>query len=74
MNVKEISATPTLEISTSRQMLSRLVEQKLSIALTSYQIGKLYFIGLKPDNGLSQYSSAVLTVIWVCARRQMGYL
>lgn len=39
--------TPSLEITTSRQFLSWLAEQRLSIALTTYQIGKLFLLGLK---------------------------
>ena len=49
------AAQPVLEISTSRQFLSWLAEQRLSIAFTTYQIGKLYFIGLKPDHTLSVF-------------------
>lgn len=47
--------TPALEISTSRQLLAWLAEQKISIALTTYQIGKLYLIGSKPDQQLSVF-------------------
>lgn len=57
---------PALEISTSRQMLSWLAEQKLSIALTTYQIGKLYFIGLKPDNGLSVFERSFNRCMGLC--------
>lgn len=39
---------PTLEITTSRQMLAWMAEQRLAIALTTYQIGKLFLLGLKP--------------------------
>jgi uncharacterized protein (TIGR03032 family) len=49
------AAKPQLEITTSRQMLAWLAEQKLSIALTTYQIGKLFFIGLKPNGELSVF-------------------
>lgn len=59
--------TPMLEISTSRQMLSWLAEQKLSIALTTYQVGKLYFIGLKPDNGLSVFERSFNRCMGLCA-------
>lgn len=55
MTTNETPITPTLEISTSRQMLSWLTEQKISIALTTYQIGKLHFIGLQHDNALSVF-------------------
>ncbi|RJF98508.1 TIGR03032 family protein [Noviherbaspirillum saxi] len=52
----QASATPpALEITTSRQMLSWLAEQSLSIALTTYQIGKLFFLGLKPGGELSVF-------------------
>jgi hypothetical protein len=44
----EVAAAPALEISTSRQMLGWMAEQRLSIALTTYQIGKLFLLGLKP--------------------------
>src|SRR5687767_13028787 len=47
------AATPKLDISTSRQMLAWIAEQKLSIALTTYQIGKLFMLGLKPNGEMS---------------------
>jgi uncharacterized protein (TIGR03032 family) len=40
---------PNLEITASRQMLAWMAEQRLSIALTTYQIGKLFLLGVKPD-------------------------
>ncbi len=58
---------PMLEMSTSRQMLSWLAEQKLSIAFTTYQVGKLYFIGLKPDNGLSVFERSFNRCMGLCA-------
>jgi hypothetical protein len=53
MQNTEPVATPSLEITTSRQFLSWLAEQNLSIALTTYQIGKLFLLGLKPNGELS---------------------
>lgn len=44
-----------LSVTSSRQMLSWMAEQELSIALTTYQIGKLFFLGLKPDGELSVF-------------------
>ncbi len=73
MDTNEAVATPApapapmLEISTSRQMLSWLVEQKISIALTTYQVGKLYFIGLKPDNGLSVFERSFNRCMGLCS-------
>ncbi len=48
-------ATPQLEISTSRQLPNFLAEQKLSLAVTTYQAGKLFLFGLKPDGRLSVF-------------------
>ena len=46
---------PSLEINASRQFTSWLAEQKLSLAFTTYQAGKLFLIGLKPDGKLSVF-------------------
>ncbi|MDP2901944.1 MAG: DUF4915 domain-containing protein [Methylovulum sp.] len=47
----ETTAATQYEITTSRQMLPWMAEQKLSIALTTYQIGKLFLLGLKANGG-----------------------
>jgi len=49
----DTTATPQLEINCSRQFPEWLAEQKLSLAFTTYQSGKLFLIGLKPDGRLS---------------------
>lgn len=49
------ATAPHLELTTSRQMLTWLAEQKLSLAFTTYQIGKLFFVGLKPNGELSVF-------------------
>ena len=67
MVTTETATTPVLEINTSRQMLSWLAEQNLSVALTTYQIGKLYFIGLKPDNTLSVFERSFNRCMGLCA-------
>lgn len=66
MAANEIPVTATLEITTSRQLLSWLAEQKISIALTTYQIGKLYFIGLKPGNALSVFERSFNRCMGLC--------
>jgi hypothetical protein len=58
---------PMLEFASSRQLLSWMSEQRLSIALTTYQIGKLFVIGLKPGASC-RCSSAASTAAWACAR------
>ncbi|MEO0354272.1 MAG: TIGR03032 family protein [Cyanobacteria bacterium P01_A01_bin.3] len=42
-----------LEINTSRQFSSWLFEQKISISFTTYQAGKLFFIGIQDNGNLS---------------------
>ncbi len=44
------------EITTSRQFESWLAEQKTSLAFTTYQAGKVFFLGLKPDGRLAVFN------------------
>ena len=57
---------PHLEISTSRQMLAWLAEQKISLAFTTYQIGKLFFLGLKSSGELSIFERTFNRCIGLC--------
>lgn len=66
MENHEPAAKPTLEVSSSRQMLAWLAEQRLSIALTTYQIGKLFFIGLKPNGELSVFERSFNRCMGLC--------
>jgi len=43
---------PAFEITTSRQFTAWLAEVGAALAFTTYQAGKLFFIGLKPDGKL----------------------
>ncbi len=43
---------PVFAVNTSRGFTSWLAEQKVSLAFTTYQVGKLFMIGLKPDGKL----------------------
>lgn len=47
------AAKPQLELMGSRQFPAWLAEQQVSLAFTTYQTGKLFFIGLQPDGRLS---------------------
>jgi uncharacterized protein (TIGR03032 family) len=49
------STTPQLELTTSRQFTSWLIEQQVSLAFTTYQAGKLFLIGMQPDGRLSVF-------------------
>lgn len=44
--------TPTFEISTSRNFTSWLRDLNISLSFSTYQVGKLFFIGVKPDGAL----------------------
>ena len=54
----QASAEPEIkfEITTSRQFVSWLAEQKINLAFTTYQAGKLFFLGVKPDGGLAVFN------------------
>lgn len=49
----KLAATSKLELMGSRQFPDWLAEQQVSLAFTTYQTGKLFFIGLQPDGRLS---------------------
>jgi uncharacterized protein (TIGR03032 family) len=51
----QAAAQPTFKLTASRQFTSWLGEQRASLAFTTYQAGKLFLIGLKPDLGLSVF-------------------
>ena len=63
-----------LEITTSRQMLSWLAEQNLSIVLTTYQIGKLFLLGLQPNGELSVFARAFDRCMGLCPTNNGFYL
>ncbi len=49
------TTAPLLEINTSRQFTNWLGEARLSLALTTYQAGKLFLLGLQPDGRMSVF-------------------
>ncbi|MCF2147028.1 TIGR03032 family protein [Desmonostoc muscorum LEGE 12446] len=55
MNQNPVTATNSLEMNASRQFSPWLLEQNLSLAFTTYQAGKLFFIGLQPSGKLSVF-------------------
>lgn len=66
MDTSEIAPAQPLEISTSRQFLSWMAEQKLSIGLTTYQIGKLFLLGLKGNGELSVFERTFNRCMGLC--------
>ncbi|WP_374674823.1 TIGR03032 family protein [Ideonella sp.] len=59
-------AAPALEISASRQMLAWMAQQRLSLALTTYQIGKLFLLGLTPEGRLSVHERSFNRCMGLC--------
>ncbi|GAB6141275.1 TIGR03032 family protein [Methylosoma difficile] len=59
-------SAPPLEITTSRQLLAWLAEQKLSLAFTTYQIGKLFFLGLSSKGELSVFERSFNRCMGLC--------
>jgi hypothetical protein len=49
------SDAPWIEVTGSSHLASWLAEQRLSLAFTTYQTGKLFFLGLRPDGGLAVF-------------------
>ncbi|MBE7381224.1 MAG: TIGR03032 family protein [Leptolyngbya sp. SIO1E4] len=60
------AATPRLEITGSRQFTPWLAEQHLSLAFTTYQAGKMFWIGLKPDGKLSMFERTFERCMGLC--------
>ncbi len=54
-NPMSTTAQPALEINTSRQFTNWMLEQKLSLGLTTYQAGKLFLLGMQPNGRLSVF-------------------
>ncbi len=62
-----MAPTPKLELSGSRQFTAWLYEQGVSLCFTTYQAGKLFFVGLKPDGALSVFERTFTRVMGVSA-------
>ena len=74
MQDTEASATPLFEITTSRHLLAWLAEQKLSLALTTYQIGKLFLLGLKANGDLSIFERTFNRCMGLCPTNNGFYM
>jgi len=54
-NGTETEAQPWLEVLGSRHFAGWLAEQDVSLALTTYQAGKLFLVGRKTGGGISVF-------------------
>jgi uncharacterized protein (TIGR03032 family) len=57
---------PVFEITTSRQFLDWMDEQNLSLAFTTYQIGKLFTLGLKANGELAVFERTFNRCMGLC--------
>jgi uncharacterized protein (TIGR03032 family) len=60
-------AAPKFDLMASRQFTGWMAETKLSLAFTTYQTGKLFLIGLKPDGKLSVFERTFNRCMGLCA-------
>ena len=60
------AASQALTISTFRQLQAWMAEQQLSIALTTYQIGKLFCLGLKANGELAVFECTFNRCMCLC--------
>ena len=67
-------AAPIFEISTSRHFTAWMAEQKLSIALTTYQVGKLFLLGLKESGELSVFERSFNRCMGLCPKSNGFYM
>lgn len=49
------ASQPWLNVLGSRHLLDWLAEERLGLAFTTYQTGKLFFVGRKPDHSISVF-------------------
>jgi uncharacterized protein (TIGR03032 family) len=68
------SSVPAFEISASRQFTAWLAEQKVSLTFTTYQAGKIFFIGLRPDGQLSVFERTLERPMGLCSHKTSLYV
>jgi uncharacterized protein (TIGR03032 family) len=69
-----MSSLPTLEITASRQFTAWLAEQRVSLAFTTYQTGKLFLIGLQSSGELSVFERTFNRAMGLYASPNQLYL
>lgn len=61
------AGAPKLKLSTSRQFTAWMAEQRVSLAFTTYEAGKLFLLGLQPDGRLSVFERTFDRCMGLCA-------
>ncbi len=79
------ASQPWLNVMGSRYFLDWLQQQRINLAFTTYQTGKLFFVGRKPDQAISvfertynhcmgMWASPDARTIWLSSRFQIWRL
>ncbi len=68
------AGVPSLEITGSRQFTAWLAEQNSSLAFTTYQAGKVFFIGLQPNGPLSVFERTFNRCMGLYAKGSTFYM
>ena len=69
-----MTSTPHLELTGSRQFTPWLAEQHASLVFSTYQAGKLFFIGLREDEKLSVFERTFARCMGVHAEAETLYV
>ncbi len=62
----ETTIQSMLELQTSRQFVNFLAEQKIGLAITTYQAGKLFLLGARPDGRLWVFERTLERCMGLC--------
>jgi uncharacterized protein (TIGR03032 family) len=71
---QSVPSQPSLKIDTSRQFTPWLAEQNLSLAFTTYQAGKIFFIGLQSTGQLSVFERTLERCMGLYAQENSLYI
>ncbi|MBF0131460.1 MAG: TIGR03032 family protein [Magnetococcales bacterium] len=74
MNIPENQSTPTLNIQGSRLFTRWLQGEQASLVFTTYQAGKIFFVGVKPDGSLSVFERSFDRCMGLAIHRQTLWL
>jgi uncharacterized protein (TIGR03032 family) len=66
-SVEPTQAQPWLQVQGSRHFLDWLAETRASLAFSTYQTGKIFFVGRKPDMGLAVFERTFNHCMGLCA-------
>jgi uncharacterized protein (TIGR03032 family) len=70
ISAEKSTGEPWLEIASSRHFADWLAEQNVSLAFTTYQTGKLFLVGRRPDGQLSVFERNFNRCMGLCANDQ----